>query len=66
MERPALADHHVTGAEGLRDGLAVSWRDLRGLTSPAGADVVAPEPGGAGAAGELDPLLYFVFSHGGS
>jgi hypothetical protein len=61
VQRAALADHYIARAERSGDRLAVSWRDLGGLTGPTGADVVAPEPGVTGAAGQENALLYSVF-----
>jgi hypothetical protein len=61
VQRPALADHHITRPERSGDGAQVPWRDLGGLTRPAGADVVPPQPGGAAAVREQDLLLGEVF-----
>ena len=57
VQRPALADHHVTRPERLRHSAQIPACDLGRLPGPAGADVVAPEPDAAAAVGKLDLLL---------
>ena len=57
VQRPALAHDNVTRLHSHHPAAL----DLDGLPSPAGADVVAPQPGAAGTAGQEDALLDFVF-----
>lgn len=62
MERPALAHDDVTGLHSHHPAAL----NLDGLACPARADVVAPQPGAAGTAGQEDSLLGGVFAHAGS
>jgi hypothetical protein len=57
MKRAGLANNYIAGLHNHHPAAL----DLRGLPGPTRADVVAPEPGVARAAGQENALLYSVF-----